>query len=80
MKRIQNSGCVSQSTYNALRARDKAKRDAQNTFFVYCVKKNGDLYKKPFADMGFRTRAEAETKKAYWEEINPGTKFAIVER
>ena len=80
MKKISNSGCVSQNTYNALRARDAAKREAQNMFDVYQVKKNGDLYKKPFGGEGFRTLDEAKARRDYWQKLNPHAIFAIKAR
>ena len=80
MKKIGNSGCVSQSTYNALRARDKARSDANNLFDVYLVKKNGDLYKKPFGNQGFRTLEDAITKRDYWQKLKPDSIFAIKAR
>lgn len=76
---IKNSGCVSKSTYSALRARDSARRDAKICLMCIALKKNGELYKKPFSN-GFKTREEAEEQMVKWEELNPNTKFAIVER
>ncbi len=74
------SGCVGDSTYSAILARRAARSDALNKFDVYCVKKNGNLYKKPVTNCSFKTRERANEKKARLEELNPQTKFVVVER
>jgi hypothetical protein len=56
-------------------------RNAQRSFVVVSLKKDGTPRKPDWSDLQFsarRTREEAETRKSELERRNPGTSFAIV--
>ncbi|OHE61576.1 MAG: hypothetical protein A2Z99_20500 [Treponema sp. GWB1_62_6] len=59
--------------FRACKARDDARRIMRMTWGVFCVKKDGALYKTP--SVMFGTEEEARAKAIYMEQINVGSRF-----
>ena len=82
MKRISNSGCVSNTVRAGLMQRRLNKAQEGKMFVIYQLKKDGNLYAKPHKDYTGHTRFTFEEATRIVERLegyNPGKKWIIKE-
>jgi hypothetical protein len=80
MKKM-GSACNTNAARRDFKTARMAKNQAGKTYEIFQVKKGGGLYQKPSRDLNGYTRFtldEAAALKTRWEELNPGSKWELV--